>query len=169
MQELYVEAMDAIAEVRGGEEDIFSSFEFFFLCSASTSARQARKKKLNFFSLHSFTSSSSSSSFSSQQVNPWALLLVEGCGQLGNLAMNWGDGFATDPAALAAAEAAAAGQSWWPVGCRACAVCCRALRAPEPRPPWHYNPCKTIGAVILQIRVEGLGMDPQNAHSKWRW
>ena len=104
MQELYVEAMDAIAEVRGGEEDIFSSFEFFFLCSASTSARQARKKKLNFFSLHSFTSSSSSSSFSSQQVNPWALLLVEGCGQLGNLAMNWGDGFATDPAALAAAE-----------------------------------------------------------------
>jgi len=37
-------------------------------------------------------------------VNSWALLLVEGCGQLGNLAMNWGDGFATDPAVLSAVE-----------------------------------------------------------------
>ena len=32
------------------------------------------------------------------KVNPTALMLVEGTGQLGKVAMNWGDGFATDPA-----------------------------------------------------------------------
>ena len=35
-------------------------------------------------------------------VHPTALLLLEGAGQLGTVAMNWGDGFATDPAVVAA-------------------------------------------------------------------
>ena len=33
--------------------------------------------------------------------NPTALMLFEGTGQLGSVAMNWGDGFATDPAVVA--------------------------------------------------------------------
>jgi hypothetical protein len=36
------------------------------------------------------------------QVHPTALYLIEGCGQLGTVAMNWGDGYATDPAVVAA-------------------------------------------------------------------
>ena len=36
------------------------------------------------------------------KVNPTALMLVEGTGQLGKVAMNWGDGFATDPAIVQA-------------------------------------------------------------------
>ena len=35
-------------------------------------------------------------------VSPTSLMLVEGTGQLGTVAMNWGDGFATDPAIVAA-------------------------------------------------------------------
>ena len=34
--------------------------------------------------------------------NPSALMLFEGTGQLGTVAMNWGDGFATDPAVVTA-------------------------------------------------------------------
>jgi len=34
--------------------------------------------------------------------SPTALMLFEGTGQLGTVAMNWGDGFATDPAVVAA-------------------------------------------------------------------
>lgn len=34
--------------------------------------------------------------------NPTALMLFEGTGQLGEVAMNWGDGFATDPAVVSA-------------------------------------------------------------------
>ena len=36
------------------------------------------------------------------QVHPTALMLLEGTGQLGTVAMNWGDGFATDAAVVAA-------------------------------------------------------------------
>jgi hypothetical protein len=35
-------------------------------------------------------------------VHPTALMLVEGCGQLGTVAMNWGDGYATDAAIVKA-------------------------------------------------------------------
>jgi aryl-phospho-beta-D-glucosidase BglC (GH1 family) len=35
-------------------------------------------------------------------VHPTALMLIEGCGQLGLVAMNWGDGFATDAAVVKA-------------------------------------------------------------------
>ena len=35
-------------------------------------------------------------------VNPTALLLIEGCGQLGTVAMDWGDGYATDDAIVQA-------------------------------------------------------------------
>ena len=36
------------------------------------------------------------------QVHPTALMLLEGTGQLGTVAMNWGDGFATDAAVVEA-------------------------------------------------------------------
>ena len=35
-------------------------------------------------------------------VHPTALMLIEGCGQLGTVAMNWGDGYATDAAIVKA-------------------------------------------------------------------
>ena len=69
------------------------------------------------------------------QVHPTALMLLEGTGQLGTVAMNWGDGFATDAAVVAAG---------WFGAAIARAVSIVVDRAPHP---------KNFGGLLIEAGV----------------
>jgi len=101
MATYYEQAMDAIYKVRGGRREralmglgVLRKKGAFFGELTLKGKKKIISLSLRAPPLPPFQTLS--------QVHPTALMLLESTGQLGTVAMNWGDGFATDAAVVAA-------------------------------------------------------------------
>lgn len=91
-------------------------------------------------------------------VAPSSLMLVEGTGQLGTVAMNWGDGFATDPAVIAAAGVQSAAPFFTKLLTKPYAA--NVVVSPHIYPPsvsTHTDPADVTGAGLARRLTTSFG------------